>query len=127
MVRSSLLATAMLGAMALPAAAGNGSNWNGPPSSHGMGWNGGPKSGWQMSTGDLARSLRYQGFYNVRFLDRRGWATIFRASAHGRDFIVAVDSRSGQILRQNRIDHGWKWRPGGPGPGWGGHDGWGNW
>jgi hypothetical protein len=134
MFRSLLLATAIFGSMALPAMAGSNDLrfGDGPPAAtrvdwNGSGWNGSHRSGWRMSPGDLARSLRYQGFYNVQFLDNRGRATIFRASAHGRDYVVAVDAHSGEVLRQNRIDHGWKWRPGGPGPGWGGPGGWGNW
>ncbi len=142
LLASSLLASSLfLGALTQPAAADgidfrivgggpyaavetaqadwNGGGWNGPR----PGWDRGgdgygvPQRDWRLPPWQLARSLRYRGFYDVEILRERRDVTIVRAAARGRDFILVVDARSGDVLRQ-RPAEGW-----GQGGGW--HGGWG--
>ncbi len=146
MFKAIIASSLLLGALTLPAAAdgidfrivGGGpygysqtaqADWNGG------GWDGqgGPRPGWDrgQAGGDgygqprdwrlppwqLVRTLRYRGYYDVQVLRERPDVTIVRAAARGRDMILVVDPRSGDVLRQRPAD-GW-----GQGGGW--HGGWG--
>ncbi len=103
----------------------NGGGWNGeggPRPGWGRGSDGGdgygaPQRDWRLPPWQLARSLRHRGYYDVEILRERRDVTIVRAAARGRDVILVVDARSGDVLRQRPAD-GW-----GQGRGW--HGGWG--
>ena len=75
-----------------------------------------PVRSWRMPPWRLARALNWQGYRHVRILDEKRDVTIVRASARGRDLILVVDARSGDVIRQRPADG---WRGGGNGPGWG--------
>lgn len=137
-----LLASALLvGALSLPAAAdtfdmtvvgGPGYNDRGPgfqdagndgfrqrPGDDGRFERGDRGPGWGFrSQRHLARSLRYQGYYNIDIVKQRGDVTIVRAASRGRDVILVVDSRSGDVLRARPVGDGWRGDRG-----W--HGGWG--
>lgn len=66
----------------------------------------------------LARTLRYQGFLGAEILNRREGVTIVRASSRGRDFVLVVDSRSGDVLRARPAGPSWNGGYGGRGPDW---------
>ena len=72
-----------------------------------------------LSPRQLARSLRHQGYFDIDILNRRGPVTIVRAAARGRDVILVVDSRSGEVLRARPAGRNWN-----NDRGW--HGGWGN-
>ncbi|MBZ9938787.1 hypothetical protein LB518_20995 [Mesorhizobium sp. BR1-1-16] len=72
-----------------------------------------PQPDWRMPPWQLVRTLRHRGYYNVEILRERRDVTIVRAAARGRDVILVVDARSGDVLRQRSADD---W---GQGRGWG--------
>jgi hypothetical protein len=142
MIKSMLIASALVGALAIPALAhaddyrfegGNGGYQDGG----GYGDRGGPDyrqggDGYGRPRGDyrpapiytlgprqIARALRSQGYRNIEIVNQRRDVTIARAMARGRDFILVVDARSGDVLRRRSADDGWRGDRG-----W--HGGWGN-
>ncbi|HWJ73498.1 MAG TPA: hypothetical protein VNX29_10065 [Kaistia sp.] len=72
-----------------------------------------PAPDWRMPPWQLVRTLRHRGYYDVEILRERRDVTIVRAAARGRDVILVVDARSGDVLRQRSADD---W---GQGRGWG--------
>lgn len=139
MFRTLIASTLLVGALTLPAAA-DGFDVRivgGAPDGYGYqdagqerrnddggrprpGWDRGydrPDRDWRLSPRQIARSLRYRGYYDIEIIRQRPDVAIVRASARGRDMIVVVDARSGDVLRQRPAD-GW-----GSGRGWQG--GWG--
>lgn len=98
-----------------------GQDWGGPgPRGYGAprGDYGRPRDAW-LSPRQIARALRYQGFFAPQFLNQRGDVTIYRAASRGRDFILVVDSGSGDVLRARPAGPSWN-------QGYGWHGGWGN-
>jgi hypothetical protein len=60
-----------------------------------------------LSPHEVRRILRRKGFREIRYVDRRG--SIYRAHAEnyrGRDVLVTVSARTGQILDVDRL--GWR-------------------
>ncbi|SHG36500.1 hypothetical protein SAMN02745157_4127 [Kaistia soli DSM 19436] len=72
-----------------------------------------PAPDWRMPPGQLVRTLRHRGYYDVQIIRERRDVTIVRAGARGQDVILVVDARSGDVLRQRPADD---W---GQGRGWG--------
>lgn len=116
MIAKKTLAAAViaLGALAaVPASAGSltiqfghghpGYGWSAP----GHGW--GPGHGWHaqrhrmVSAQDVRRILSRDGYRNIRHLDRRGSVYQARASKNGRNYVIVVSARNGQILSRNRV------------------------
>lgn len=131
------LAAALAGIAAAPAAAQgfergqqSAGDWGGGRGGPGWDGNGGgydqPRGGDFRGPGrydvmppwQLARTLRYQGFFGAEILNRRERVTIVRASSRGRDFILVVDSRSGDVLRARPAGPSWNGGAGGWGSGW---------
>lgn len=78
---------------------GYGSQWGG----NGPQWG---DHGWRhakLSTQEVRRLLRHQGYRNIRFVDRGGSTYGLTASRHGRDYFVLVSARSGQVVQRYRI------------------------
>ena len=58
----------------------------------------------RLSTQEVRRILRREGFYNIKFLDRRGPVYQVRAINHrGKRVGITVSARSGAILNVYRI------------------------
>jgi len=131
------LAAALAGIAVAPAAAQSfergpqaAGDWGGGRG--GPGWDGNGGDGYGQPRGDyrgrdrydvmppwqLARTLRYQGFLGAEILNRREGVTIVRASQRGRDFVLVVDSRSGDVLRARPAGPSWNNGYGGRGPDW---------
>ncbi|MBB5752546.1 hypothetical protein [Prosthecomicrobium pneumaticum] len=61
--------------------------------------------GW-LSPREVRRRLRWQGYEEIRILDRRGRTYVVRAEGRrGRDFILVVSARTGEVL--SRRPAGW--------------------
>jgi hypothetical protein len=141
MFKAIALAAILAGAVVAPAAAQSfdpnyaggppAGNWDGNGRG-GPGWDGNGRGGPGGPQGDfrrpgrydslpprqIARILRYQGYFGANILNRRGDVFIVRAASRGRDFILVVDSRSGDVLRARPAGPSWN-----DGNGW--HGGWG--
>ncbi len=101
----------------------NGGGWNGQDGQQARpGWDRGQGGGdgygqaprdWRLPPWQLTRTLRMRGYYDVEILRERRDVTIVGAAARGRDMILVVDPRSGEVLRQRPAD------------GWGQSGGWG--
>jgi hypothetical protein len=72
----------------------------------------------------IHRVVRAQGYRNIEILRERRDATIVRATARGREWVLVVDAYSGDILRRRAVDRGWRRDRGWHG-GWG--DDWRRW
>lgn len=102
-IAAGIIAIGTLAGAAAPASAGGGVGVSVEFGSHG---HGGYDRGWgnhhrdyTLSPNDVRRILRYQGFHEVRYVDRQG--SIYRALAEnyrGRGVFVTVSARSGRIL-----------------------------
>ncbi len=57
----------------------------------------------RLSTDEVRFMLRNDGYYAIRFFDDHGPIYQLRASKRGRDFVLVVNARSGEILSRQRI------------------------
>src|SRR5690606_30981636 len=78
----------------------------------------------QLGPRQIHRAVRAQGYRDIDILRDRRDVLIVRAVARGREWILVVDSDSGDILRRRVIDNGWRRDRGWHG-GWG--DDWRRW
>ena len=78
----------------------------------------GPRIARALPARELARALRYQGFVGADIVNRRGDVTIVRAVSRGRDFVLVVDSFSGDVLRARAVGNTFR-------AAYGWHGGWG--
>lgn len=87
------------------------------------------RGGYALSPREVRRILRYEGYRQIQFLDRGGRVYTARAEDYrGRDVIVRVSARSGNIISVRRLGGGGGGHGGGHGDGhgggWEGHGGW---
>jgi hypothetical protein len=69
------------------------------------GWHQGPPA-WhvaRLSPQEVRRILRYKGYRNINFIDRRGPTYEATAFRNGKRYYVVVSSRSGDIVERHRI------------------------
>ena len=123
MIKGTLAASALIGALLVPLAAqaqdyrfeGGRGGPRGP----------GPRDDYRndrrrypLSPRELYRAVRAQGYRDIDILRDRRNVSIVRAVARGREWILVVDAYSGDILRRRIVDNGWR-----RDRGW--HGGWG--
>lgn len=71
---------------------------------HGNSYRGGDRDQRTLSPQQVRRILRDRGYRGIRYVDRQG--SIYRARAEnrrGRDVVVAVSARTGQVLDVRRL------------------------
>jgi hypothetical protein len=139
MIKGILAASALIGALVVPLAAqAQDYRFEGGRGGYqdGRGGYGGPRDGYRdgyrgerprrqpLSTRELYRAVRSQGYRDIDVIRDRRDVSIVRAVARGREWILVVDAYSGDILRRRVVDNGWRRDRGWHG-GWG--DDWRRW
>lgn len=80
---------------------GGGQHWD-----RGYGW-----GYYELKPRQIRRSLRHQGFYKVRIIDRRGPVYIVKARGwQGRPLRLVVDARTAQVIRIRPFHRRQHWR-----------------
>ena len=74
---------------------GGNHGWSGHGGRHGQNY--------RLSTDEVRRMLRQDGYRQIQFVDNRGPVYQLRARKNGRTFFLVVSARDGDILSRQRI------------------------